>query len=408
MTDRGLDDLLRGAMLAEAEQVSADHLTLDTERRPAPALTPTRRYRGALLVAAAVAVLLGAVGVLRLGETSEPTVLTSEGTDEEVPSDAVGSSFPGLSAHAELTQKSAGFAGVEVELGSLFGATGAWAVHELRFHNGTRETLYLADFRRSVMLGDPAALLVGVGGCGYSASIPDGPVHAGVCTVDLRPPTEIAPGESAGFKITVWRELAGMTAPAPAASYDLDLRIRYQFGETFDPADASSDLATVAVRLTYEVEELPAAGSPLGELELPAPGEAEPHRLDDNRPVWVVHHPDGQVSVLDARSTHQPDPGRDQLVGWCQPNRGFQDPAYGSVWDEHGRVRGGPAPEGLPIYLTRPSRETVVVLAGPVPQPSERDGGLPASTDEPPDCLGEQRPLLHHDGRLVPGEVGGH
>jgi hypothetical protein len=44
------------------------------------------------------------------------------------------------------------------------------------------------------------------------------------------------------------------------------------------------------------------SGEVLGTFALPARGDAQAERLVDGRPIWLVHHQDGSVSALDARS----------------------------------------------------------------------------------------------------------
>jgi hypothetical protein len=82
-------------------------------------------------------------------------------------------------------------------------------------------------------------------------------------------------------------------------------------------------------------------------LTAPALGSVGAERLADGTPVWVVRHGDNTVSVVSAISTHTPY-GLQQLVGWCASTRGFEDALYGSMWDEYGHKRGGPAPTALP------------------------------------------------------------
>jgi hypothetical protein len=81
-------------------------------------------------------------------------------------------------------------------------------------------------------------------------------------------------------------------------------------------------------------------------LHEPPRGAVSAQLLRDGTPVWVVHHDDNSVSVLSAPSTHTPY-GVSQLVGWCPSSRSFEDGMYGSLWDERGHWRGGPAPSDL-------------------------------------------------------------
>lgn len=129
-----------------------------------------------------------------------------------------------------------------------------------------------------------------------------------------------------------------------------------------------------------------ATQSPGNQLPVPADGAA-PEQLPDGTPVWVVHHDDGSVSVLDAVSTHRPF-GAGNLVVWCESSRGFLDPMYGSTYDEHGLKQAGPAPTGLDTYLiTRIGGDTATVTGPPSAQPRELDGGRKAAEPAGPHCI---------------------
>lgn len=122
-------------------------------------------------------------------------------------------------------------------------------------------------------------------------------------------------------------------------------------------------------------------------LVVPASG-ASAQQLDDGTPVWVVRHGDSSVSVVDAVSTHRPY-GAGQLVGWCETSRGFEDPMYGSLFDAHGRNRGGPAPVGLAAYpVTEIDGDTVTVTAPPRSPQRSSAGGPPAVPPAGEHCFG--------------------
>lgn len=91
----------------------------------------------------------------------------------------------------------------------------------------------------------------------------------------------------------------------------------------------------------------PIAGSQ--ELRVPPLGDAAAAFLADGRPVFVVHHEDDTVSVVDAFSTHTPF-GVGTLVAWCDASRTFDDLRHGSTFDEQGRYVLGPAPTGLVTF----------------------------------------------------------
>jgi hypothetical protein len=91
----------------------------------------------------------------------------------------------------------------------------------------------------------------------------------------------------------------------------------------------------------------PISGSDV--LEVQPVGVVVAANLADGRPVFIVHHDDGTVSVVDAFSTHVTY-GIGKLVGWCSSSRTFEDPFHGSKWDEVGDYALGPAPTGLVTY----------------------------------------------------------
>lgn len=132
----------------------------------------------------------------------------------------------------------------------------------------------------------------------------------------------------------------------------------------------------------------PSTGFVPSTLPIPAVGEAVPGQLADGTPVWIVHHEDATISVLDAVSAHRPF-GFGQLVGWCASSRGFEDPQHGSQFDEYGRYRAGPAPSGLSAYPTGPAVDSKVRVTGPgYPQPSARTaGGENGAPAEGPGCF---------------------
>jgi hypothetical protein len=110
----------------------------------------------------------------------------------------------------------------------------------------------------------------------------------------------------------------------------------------------------------------PISGS--GVLEVPPVGGVVAANLPDGRPVFVVHHEDGTVSVVDAFSTHVAY-GIGKLVGWCSSSRTFEDPFHGSKWDEFGDYALGPAPTGLVTYQfsVLPGDQNQVQVDGAIP-----------------------------------------
>jgi hypothetical protein len=85
-------------------------------------------------------------------------------------------------------------------------------------------------------------------------------------------------------------------------------------------------------------------------LAVPPRGEVAPDFLSDGRPIFIVHHQNGTVSVVDAFSSHRPW-GFEELVVWCPSNRQFVEWAHEAHFDEHGRwVSAGPEPYGLATF----------------------------------------------------------
>jgi hypothetical protein len=110
----------------------------------------------------------------------------------------------------------------------------------------------------------------------------------------------------------------------------------------------------------------PLSGSDV--LDVPPLGGAVAAYLADGRPVFVVHHEDGTVGVVDAFSTHVTF-GIGKLVGWCPSSRTFEDPFHGSKWDEFGDYALGPAPVGLETYKISvvSGLQNHVHVDGPIP-----------------------------------------
>ena len=85
-------------------------------------------------------------------------------------------------------------------------------------------------------------------------------------------------------------------------------------------------------------------------LEVPARGDVAPVFLPDGRPIFIVHHEDGTVSVVDAFSSHRAW-GFEELNVWCPTTREFVEWAHEAHYDEYGHwVSAGPAPTGVQIF----------------------------------------------------------
>lgn len=81
-------------------------------------------------------------------------------------------------------------------------------------------------------------------------------------------------------------------------------------------------------------------------VRIPPLGAVAAVRLTDGRPIFVVHHETGQITVLDGFSTHVIN-GVYKTLAWCPEARIFSDMAHGSRYDEWGVREGGPAPTGM-------------------------------------------------------------
>jgi hypothetical protein len=88
-------------------------------------------------------------------------------------------------------------------------------------------------------------------------------------------------------------------------------------------------------------------------VPVPPRGAVSAIFLEDGRPVFVVHHADGSVSVVDGFSSHRPW-GILALDGWCASSREFVDISHGSRFDEYGAYELGPAPSGLATFAFTP------------------------------------------------------
>lgn len=129
-----------------------------------------------------------------------------------------------------------------------------------------------------------------------------------------------------------------------------------------------------ALIVGIQMDEPPSA-YPVTNTRAPEPGEARSGYLEDGRPVWLVGHEDGGVSVLDAVSAYRPW-GIGYLVSWCQPGQYFEDVAHGSLYDERGTYLSGPAPSGLETFDVRPADQLGRIDVGhAMPGKPRRHGG---------------------------------
>lgn len=128
-------------------------------------------------------------------------------------------------------------------------------------------------------------------------------------------------------------------------------------------------------------------------LTVPSLGRTTAAFLPDGHPIFVVHHEDGTVSVVDAFSSHRPF-GFEELVVWCPTNRDFVEWAHEAHYDESGIwYSGGPAYADLPTFSfdvveTDASGDPAAIRVGHIRKPDPDLGGSAAVTDpsRPPFC----------------------
>ncbi|MDQ2964807.1 MAG: hypothetical protein M3R57_03050, partial [Chloroflexota bacterium] len=123
-------------------------------------------------------------------------------------------------------------------------------------------------------------------------------------------------------------------------------------------------------------------------VSVPPRGETSAVFLSDGRPVFVVHHLDGTVSVVDAFSSHRAW-GVEEMTVWCPSTRQFVEVAHEAHFDEYGGFASPPAPGGVATFAFRvvstdiagdPSSIAVGDMHDGVP------GGGDSGPDRPPFC----------------------
>lgn len=135
-------------------------------------------------------------------------------------------------------------------------------------------------------------------------------------------------------------------------------------------------------------------------LAVPARGEVAPEFLPDGRPIFVVHHEDGTLSVVDAFSSHRAW-GFEELVVWCPSTRHFVEWAHEAHFDEYGRYHSaGPAPAGLATFTFEvverdEAGDPTSIRVGAMQEPDP--GRSPPETEpsRPPFCPPDDRFVAH-------------
>jgi hypothetical protein len=123
-------------------------------------------------------------------------------------------------------------------------------------------------------------------------------------------------------------------------------------------------------------------------VAVPPRGETSAVFLSDGRPVFVVHHEDGTVSVVDGFSSHRAW-GVEELNVWCPSTREFVEAAHEARFDEFGGFASPPAPGGLATFAFEVAETDAVGDPSSVVVGAMRDGtpgGGDSGPDRPPFC----------------------
>ena len=138
------------------------------------------------------------------------------------------------------------------------------------------------------------------------------------------------------------------------------------------------------------------AGSDI--VTVPPRGETSAVFLADGRPVFVVHHLDGTVSVVDAFSSHRAW-GVEELNVWCPSTRQFVEVAHEAHFDEFGDWSAGPAPGGLEIFGFQ------VLANDAAGDPASIQVGQQTFEPSPEGGSGPERPPFCPAGDEAPGDA---
>lgn len=146
-------------------------------------------------------------------------------------------------------------------------------------------------------------------------------------------------------------------------------------------------------------------------LDVPPRGQVAPEFLPNGRPIFVVSHEDGTVSVVDAFSSHRAW-GFEELVAWCPSSRHFVEVAHEAHFDEYGNYSAGPAPTGISTFefevVERDAAgDPASIRVGAMREPDPGHGPLEGDTSRPPFCppwSGRSGPVTRVTGGYT-GEV---
>ena len=126
-------------------------------------------------------------------------------------------------------------------------------------------------------------------------------------------------------------------------------------------------------------------------VSIPPRGEVKPAFLSDGHPIFVVHHEDGTVTVVDAFSTHRAF-GFEEIVVWCPTTRHLVEWAHEAHWDEYGRWHSaGPAPSGLTTFAfdvtaRDPKGDAATIRVGEAQEPDPGRSAAVTDPSRPPFC----------------------
>jgi hypothetical protein len=134
---------------------------------------------------------------------------------------------------------------------------------------------------------------------------------------------------------------------------------------------------------------------------VPSRGDVSAVFLADGRPVFVVHHDDGTVSVVDAFSSHRAW-GVEELNVWCPTTREFVEVAHEAHFDEYGTLtpdsgpagRGGVATFAFSVVNSDTAGDPASIRIGQIQEPTT-----------PGRNSGETRPPFCPSGDTDPGQA---
>ncbi len=173
-----------------------------------------------------------------------------------------------------------------------------------------------------------------------------------------------------------------IVAAVDRSTFDGISRIRLPAQEPFFSASPESEVVPFEIVPGLPDEVISTEfGDESGSAPLPPVGEASLAFDRDNVPVVIIHHADGTVSAIDAR-TADPSDTIIGLVRWDAARRAFFGPS--GVFDEYGRRLDRPQSGDLVTHATRVDGDTVHfgdIVRTPLGDPIVETTDAPATTD---------------------------